>query len=259
MLETDCDPNATETDCDAWPMYNVSMSFSELAAGTYYIVVDGYDAGDMGQYTIDVTVVEILPQNDPCDPNDPYTRCEAGTVCAGQPGQETCQSTTIIFSDDFTTDLSQWTVTDANNDGDTWMWCDPNGACFYGNFTGSPSGGPFALVYDPQGADEDGEMLDTAQLDGTGYTNVFLEFFHNYDDVGGCDDQASVEVSTDGTNWTSMAAYTADSQGYVLLDLSQQVAGSQFYVRFAYDDDTTGNNPCNVEEWRVDDVVISGI
>ena len=43
-----------------------------------------------------------------------------------------------------------------------------------------------------------------------------------------------------------------------MFDISAEVAGSPFYLRLVFDDDTTGTNPCWAWYWRVDDITVYG-
>ncbi len=67
---------------------------NNLAAGTYYLVVDGYFTTSQGNYTI--TVGGTIANNQPCD-NSPLLlsgafTCNAGFACKGATvGQKTCQ------------------------------------------------------------------------------------------------------------------------------------------------------------------------
>ncbi len=64
-----------------------------LAAGTYYLVVDGYSTSSQGAYTIDVS--GKIANGQPCD-NNPFLQsgaltCNEGFACKGTAGQKTCQ------------------------------------------------------------------------------------------------------------------------------------------------------------------------
>ncbi|HEV8324113.1 MAG TPA: DUF4215 domain-containing protein [Myxococcota bacterium] len=67
-----------------------STTAVDLPAGTYYVFVDGFVAGDVGAYALEIAVTTIIPAGMSCDPNDPTTRCETGFACAGPAGAATC-------------------------------------------------------------------------------------------------------------------------------------------------------------------------
>ncbi len=67
-----------------------SMSFTNLAAGAYYVIVDGWSTGE-GAYTL--TVSGTLAAGDACDPvleAGGVLACAAGYACSGPLGSETC-------------------------------------------------------------------------------------------------------------------------------------------------------------------------
>ncbi|MEM8963844.1 MAG: M14 family zinc carboxypeptidase [Acidobacteriota bacterium] len=94
-------------------------------------------------------------------------------------------------------------------------------------------------------------------LDLTDYTNLELEFWHNYDLENGFD-FGFVELSTNGgTTWQTLASYTdtSDWQSVSLpLDLSDAPT-NQIRLRFRLDSDFTETR----DGWYVDDIVIRGI
>jgi hypothetical protein len=255
VYATTCGTLADEVDCTdghVWSPENLDLI--GLAAGTYYIVVDGFE-GAYGPYTLGVSIVEVLAEGAACVPDDPATRCPDGTECLGALGSETCLAP--IFFQNFTNGITPCTVTDSGADAHSWELCDPADVCTYINGTGSASGGAFATVVDGSGVVMDGEMLVTSVLDATGDTVVTLEFDHDFSHWSTCNDQGAVEVSTNGTTWTAVATYVADDTGHKSIDISTQAAGqAAFYVRFNYDDDTTGANPCFANYWDVDDISI---
>ena len=69
-------------------------------------------------------------------------------------------------------------------------------------------------------------------------------------------DNASVVISTNGTNFIPVQTWTSDVYaGHEVLDLSAQLAGqAAFHIGFRY---TDGNN-CAALPWHIDDVKVYG-
>jgi cysteine-rich repeat protein len=256
LLDSSCSPlGMGELACDN--DLNNDEFLETLAAGTYYIVVDGSGGADFGQYSLTVDIQEILPQGSPCDPTEADNVCEPGLLCLGPMGMETC--TQPLLADDFSNGLGAYTITDSAMDMQTWRQCIPNMGCVYGNFTGSASQGAFGLVADAGMAPMAGEILATAMLDATGLATVILEVDTIFDDEPNCDDEIAIETSTDGMSWSSafgQAGMDLAAQR-LQLDLSMAVAGGPFFVRFRYTD-SIAMAPCLAQEWRIDDLLIYG-
>ncbi|HEU0029254.1 MAG TPA: PPC domain-containing protein [Kofleriaceae bacterium] len=91
-----------------------NMTVSNLAAGTYYFVVDGYFSDDVGPYTINVS--GKIANNASCEgalAQSGALTCGAGFACKGQAGSRTCKPAQC--SDNL----------DNNNDGKTDFPNDP--------------------------------------------------------------------------------------------------------------------------------------
>lgn len=236
-----------------------TFTTKDLAAGTYYIYVDGFTALDFGQYTLNVSVVNILAIGDPCSPMSQTTRCPTGAFCTGPIGGQTCQNTGVtLLTANFTQNLQPFTTNDFGNDGKTWKRCDQQMGCGDPNATGSASGGPFAEVVDENMVSLNGEKLVAGPLDATNHANVFLEYDHNFAHWPTATDLGAVQVSVDNMNWTNVASYTADNAGHKVHDISAIAANqATVYVRFNYDDQTGGGNSW-AASWQVDDVKVVG-
>jgi hypothetical protein len=227
----------------------------DLAAGTYYVVVGGFDSASVGPYALQIDTVEVLAAGAACDPADTAQRCAAGTYChAGM----CAQPKDLLFAD-FSADLMPLFVTDAGSDGQSWMYCDPANGCAWDNTTGSNVTDPYALLQDAPGVSLMDEILATPSLDATGLTQVVLEMDQDFEHAAGSADLGAVEVSTDGTTWTGVASYTTDTQGHTSIDLSAQAAGkAAFSVRFRYDDQTSASGDPFAKGWRIDNVHVYG-
>ncbi len=145
-------------------------------------------------------------------------------------------------------------MVDVGNDMETWYACVPPG-CSEINYTPSKSQGGFAMVFDEPDVPLDGEALVTPELDATALASVRLEFDHDYYDYARCAEKIAVQYSLDGTAWTDVMSWTHSVSAHEKLDLSAQVAGKKFRIRFVYDDDTVQTD-CYAWDWRIDDVLI---
>ena len=250
----DCVPGGDELLCADDPE---RVEIRDAPPGTYYVVVEGYDADELGTFRMDATVVEHLAVGQSCTPGDPNRRCETGSLCAGS-GATTCQSATELLSVDFTLNLNPTSVGDADGDGLTWEFCNPGqGGCF-GNETLSPSGGGYAIIDDGAFDPSDGEIIETPTINASGLDTVVLSFYqYNYNWFA-CNDATFIEVSTNGVNYTRIETQLELLQGYREFDISSQVAGQSFTARFVYDDETNGAN-CAAQYWHLDDIVVYGL
>ena len=255
-----CATNSTELACADTQLggHPESFALTNLAAGTYSLVVDGFSALDFGAYALDVVVRPVLAPGLACDPSGATNRCATGAACVDLGMGPKCSAATTLLAQAFTDDFAPLTVVDAANDGKTFYRCDPLLGCSQDNTTGSTSGGAFMLVKDESNVGLDGEVLASPTLDAGAFTRVFLEFDHAFDHWTSATDRARVEVSVMGGPFSPVATYTLDASGHVRLDLSALVAGKPFVVRFHYDDETAGGDAF-AEEWRIDDVHVYGL
>ncbi len=100
--------------------------------------------------------------------------------------------------------------------------------------------------------------LFSYRLDATQKQDVVLKYNMNYGGVAiSTLEQLSIEVSTDNGNiWTAIKAFT-NSNGNIANqtyqhDISSQVAGKIFYIRFL----AHGQNSNNIEKWEIDNVIV---
>ncbi|APR81977.1 Multiple EGF-like-domain protein 3 precursor [Minicystis rosea] len=231
-----------------------SLVARDLAAGTYYVLVGGFSAVDVGPYALSLSTVEVLSLGAACDPVNANQRCATGTIChAG-----TCQKPKDLLSVDFASGLAPFVVTDFGGDGQTWIHCDPAAGCTWDNTTGASSTDPYALVHDLPNTSLHGEILTSPELDAAGLTQVVVELDQAFEHATGSADLGAIELSTDGIAWSPVASYTTDQAGHAAIDISTKAAGKgAFYMRFRYDDQTTTGDPF-AKGWRLDNVHIYG-
>jgi hypothetical protein len=127
------------------------------------------------------------------------------------------------------------------------------------NDTSSQSGSGYVSIDDPGGTGNDtvNVALVTLELNCSGYSQLFVEFDHYYDDEGpNPGDRAVVEVTADMSTWDPLDEYTdGDDQGRRTLKIGpcEDDPASNFSIRFAYDDaDGTG------QFWHIDDLIVYG-
>jgi hypothetical protein len=140
-----------------------------------------------------------------------------------------------------------WTVVDNLTDGATW-----------GSNSSRPLDGTPTAIVDSD-ADGNGihmiEELITPAFDGTGYSQIILEFDQWYNNIG--PDYANVDV-WDGASWVNVLNQTADVGGnmapdHQLIDITAY-ANPAMQVRFFYDDNNSW-----AWYWSVDNVEINGV
>jgi len=102
-------------------------------------------------------------------------------------------------------------------------------------------------------------ILQSPVMSTVGYSTLSLDFYQYYRDNGASGDDAKVQVSTNGSSWTTLApspytANTGTSNGFVNanINLSAYLGQPTFYVRFLY----TASNDWY---WAIDNITISGV
>lgn len=74
-----CDASSAEVACKDDVGDGVDLNIDNPAPGTYYIFVDGADAGTMGQFGMEVQ--GLLGEGTACDPSDDTLVCGTGMIC----------------------------------------------------------------------------------------------------------------------------------------------------------------------------------
>jgi len=252
-LFTDCGAGATEIMCADNPD---QLEYRDAPAGTYYVVVEGYNALDLGGYRLDVETVGLLAQGVSCDDAATDTRCDTGLLCS--PSSTTCESADTLVEIEFTTSIAPATVVDANNGGPVWDLCSQTFGC-NGNETGSASGGNSAMVSDDAFVAANREELHTPSIDAGAFGKVVLTFDQYFYEWFDCNDAGFIEVTTNGgQSYTTIDTLLEVRQGHSEYDISTQVAGQIFSARFVYDDDTVNAN-CSAQSWQIDDIIVRGL
>lgn len=252
LLRGDCGATAEEMACGSNPGL---LSVRDVTAGTYYVVVEGYDADEFGGYQLNVKTTSLVAAGDACNDASLDSRCETDLLCGAD---QTCQSATTLVDIAFTTTLAPAIVVDADNSGPRWDLCSQVNSCFE-NKTGSASGGNSVIVVDGAFDPADRESLSTPSINATAYSKVVLSLNQYFYEWFACDDAGFVEVSTNGgQSYTTIDTLLEVHKGYAEYDISTEVAGQSFSARFVYDDDTVNAN-CGAQSWQIDDIIVRAL
>lgn len=164
----------------------------------------------------------------------------------------THQSEGVVESFDGTETPEGWTVTDDAGTGQVWVFDDPRNR---GNLTGGAGG--YAIVdSDNYG---NGGIQDTSLVspvvDMGALAEPVIGFKHDYNAFLGTGEFGNVDVSIDGgETWETLATYSTDTRGEVVLPMPAAAGESDVQVRFRYsaswdywwqvDDVFVGNRTC---------------
>ena len=89
------------------------------------------------------------------------------------------------------------------------------------------------------------------------FQTLYLDFKYFYDRRDDVSREISVEVSVDGTNfttvWNTTPSSSNNSSGTPNIDLSNYLGNTNLYFRFRYEGNSSG-----LDKWYVDDIIISG-
>ncbi|MCB9164582.1 MAG: choice-of-anchor J domain-containing protein [Flavobacteriales bacterium] len=152
-----------------------------------------------------------------------------------------------MFSEDFNSGLGSWSTTNTSTGGTpaAAAWTSRPDSYFYNGY-GSPDptfssndASPFVLSNsDAQGSGTTATTLVSPGFSTVGYSSLSLSYYHYY--RYNASESANVDISTDGTNWTTEQTYTSTQgadDGFVqsTVDLSAYAGQPQLFIRFRYD------------------------
>ncbi len=125
-----------------------------------------------------------------------------------------------------------WAITDEAANSPTHSWTDSPGADYGDNVDSS---------------------LTSPEIDLTGFSGTLLSFRHIYDFESGFDN-ALVEVSTDGSSWTTVRGFSQENQtaAWILEEVPLPMLDGVATARFRFRVDTDGS--VTEDGWHVDDV-----
>ena len=254
-------------------------TFEAQPGFTYYIAVDGWDgATSTFDLVVDCSPGEVCDDSQDNDGDglvdcgDPscfgQTGCTTEALCTDAmdndaDGDTDCAdqdcsndpycspSKTTLLEEHFDTwPPTGWTIEDGLSDGHTWGQ-DDGTARQVDNMDGT-----YALC-DSDGAGRDATMLESLvspAFDASGASHVWVEMDHYFRSLNDLD-FGYVDVSTDGTNWTTVQTFADTDQGHSVIDLSAQAAGeSNVQIRFRYEDGGSW-----AWYWAIDNVLVTSL
>ena len=100
--------------------------------------------------------------------------------------------------------------------------------------------------------------LTSPVMSTVGYTSLEMDFYHYFRFANVSNESAKVEVSTNGTTWTTIVTYTSTqgtSSAFAnpVINLTAYIGNPTFYVRFQL------RSNARARYWAIDNVTISGV
>lgn len=211
---------------------------------------------DMGTHGITYTVISgpctvVQPTNIVVNqaPTNTNANATSSTVCAGSPVDLSASADNgILLSENFNGPTNNWTTTNTSTGGtvaDAAWTLRPN-SYFYNASTGtdptfnSNDNSQFYLSNsDDQGSGTTATTLVSPAFSTVGQATLTLTYYHHYRFNSGTGDRGRVEVSTNGSSWTTVQTHSSTQgavNGFVLatVDLSAYVNEPSLQVRFRY-------------------------
>ncbi len=180
-------------------------------------------------------------------------------ICLGQSVNLFSAATsylTVLERENFNGSFSGWSVINNVGSSAAASWTlRPNGYTS-GVTYNSNDNSQFYLSNSNQGAGTTtSTYLQSPAMSTIGFSNLGLEFYHFYD-ARASGDNIKVDISTNGSTWTTLYTSTTDvgtSNGFIAttVSLNAYVGLPTFYVRFLF---TASND----RAWAIDNITISG-
>jgi hypothetical protein len=180
--------------------------------------------------------------------------CTGGTInLTGTSTIPTATDTAIRAT--FETGTTAWTTSGTGvqfayqNNG----YQDPNGSTYNSN-----DNSKFVLVYARSATGTNNAYIQSPSFSTVNYSSATLNFYQYYNDNSSTSDFGRVQISTNGTSWTTIDSFSSDlgtSTGFVAESATIPAAflnQSTVYIRFHY--------YCNGAQrmWAIDNAMISG-
>ncbi|MFZ1685786.1 MAG: hypothetical protein WAU70_00075, partial [Flavobacteriales bacterium] len=210
--------------------------------------------------SIDDVIITVNPA-----PTGMTANSSATTVCQGDQVNLTGSGNAdgTILSSNFNAGAGGWTSTNTSTGGTpadaAWTLRPNNYSYFFGLFVFSSNDASQFYLSNSSDQGSGGTTATTLvspAFSTMGYNTASLNFYHHYDYNSGTDDRARVEVSTNGTSWTTLQTYSSDQGGltsFASASVSLNSVANQptVYVRFRY---TASNDAW----WAIDNVSVTG-
>ncbi|HNR53718.1 MAG TPA: T9SS type A sorting domain-containing protein, partial [Flavobacteriales bacterium] len=225
---------------------------------TYTVTGTNTGCSIPGSTTVTVTVSQ--------GPTGVSANTSSTTICAGSTVDLTgsfAALPTTVFSEDFNGGLGSWSATNTSSGGTpaAAAWTSRPNNYFYNGY-GSPDptfssndASPFVLSNsDAQGSGTTATTLVSPGFSTLGYSSLSLSYYHYY--RYNASESANVDISTDGTNWTTEQTHTSTQgadDGFVqaTIDLSAYTGQPQLFIRFRYEASWDW-------WWAIDNVTVTG-
>lgn len=236
-----------------------------VSSGTVILTLTTNDPDGAGPCTAAVSTVVITVIASPMA----TANASSSLVCTGEPFDLFSSSDmgyippTLLYQD-FNAGTNNWTTSDNNNGGTVsasrWTLRPDNYTTdginihsndltqFYLSDSRSQGGG----------TNKTETFLTSPAMNTVGYGSLQLDFFHYYRFANASNESAKVEVSTNGTTWTTVVTYT-NTQGASnafanpVISLNSYIGSPTFYIRFHY------YSNARARYWAIDNVTISGV
>ena len=193
----------------------------------------------------------------------PSTICVGGSTSLSSSSSIVASLPTTLLTQNFNAAPDLWTTTNTSTNGtisDASWKLRPN------NYNTGPGGNTISppdnsSFYLSDSRDQNGSTTSTTLvspvMNTVGYTGLSLNFWHYYRFDNENNEAARVQVSTNGTIWSTVATYTSNQGGATsfanpIISLNSYVGNTALYIRFYY---YAGGR---ARYWAIDNVTITG-
>jgi len=191
----------------------------------------------------------------------------ATSVCSGVSFNLTSSATTsnvTVIASNFTSQGS-WTATNTSTGGTTanaaWTIRTNNHFAGTGGYNATISSNDASNFYLSDSRVQNGTTTNTTLISPSfstvGYSALTLDFYHFFDFANVSGESANVEVSTNGSSWTTLATYTS-TQGsanafvHPSINLNAYVGNATVFIRFRY------AASLRARFWAIDNFTVTG-
>ena len=230
------------------------ITVAPTSTTTYSVVVTA-TSGCTGMANATVTVNPV--------PDNPMAAASDTDICQGEMINLSASADAVsstALSENFNSGAPGWTTIN-NSTGGTpanAAWTIRTSPYLYTTTTFNSGDAQFYMSNsDAQGsASTTNTILQSPAFSTLNYTSLNLAFSHHYRDIGDAGDNGYVEVSTNGTDWTTVQTYTSNQGGAdaflaANINLDAYIGNPAVYIRFRYVATWDWY-------WAIDQVVVTG-